>query len=424
MYDSEEGYVEALTRRSMLPDGFRAGTVGLEFTPAEKSVDVPYAMNVSAVTLDLPTSLFAGRLTRNLFPGAPIHIARRRLDEPDIQGILVNNRISNVCVPSGEQDANELLEAFAASSGLSAQRLIPASTGIIGWGLPVTEMKASLPQLVQNMQSETILEVARAIMTTDLFPKVRSAEVGGGRVVGIAKGAGMIEPNMGTMLVFLFTDVLLSRDEMRRIHADVVEETFNRISIDGDQSTSDMAILLSSGIHQAPDAESFRRGLFSVCRSLAEDIVRNGEGTSHVIRVMVRNAPESKTAVALGKAVVNSPLVKTAVFGDDPNVGRIVMAAGDYLGNAHPDFDASALSVSIGGHRVFAGGSFCIGTDAEETISRHLQAARLDPDNCKYPVHEHLVDIELDLARGAESAEVLGSDLSYGYVRENADYRT
>jgi glutamate N-acetyltransferase/amino-acid N-acetyltransferase len=142
------------------------------------------------------------------------------------------------------------------------------------------------------------------------------------------------------------------------------------------------------------------------------------------VRVTVRHAPNTARAVGLGKAIINSPLVKTAVFGDDANVGRLVMAAGDYLGNQFQEFDSRGVSISIGGRSVFSNGAFLLDADVEEEVSRHLQAARLDPDNCRYPAHDRLVEIEIDMAQGSESAEVIGSDLSYGYVRENADYRT
>ena len=423
-YSSEAEYLAALKQRANLPDGFIAGSVELSFHPREVDTPEPSAMRLSAVLLREPTSLFAGTLTRNLFPGAPVKVARRRLAGGSLRGVLINNRIANACVESGERDAKELLDSFAEVIGGSGDELIPASTGVIGWRLPVAEMKAALPGLKGSLTPASILEVARGIMTTDLFPKVRSALVGEARIVGIAKGAGMIEPNMATLLVFILTDAAVDKKELERIHREAIEESFNRISVDSDQSTSDMAIVLSSGTKEVPDVESFKDALMSVYGPLAEDVVRNGEGTQHVIRTVVSGAPDTQAAVDVGKAVVNSPLVKTAVFGNDPNVGRIIMAAGDFLGTSRTAVDPRAVRISIGGHEVFEKGSFLLNPEKEELIFNHMKQARLDPDSCKYPAHLHRVEIALELGAGNKTAAVLGSDLSYGYVRENADYRS
>ena len=424
IYANEAQYVAALEKRAALPDGFKAATVPISFFPKEIEASNPYSMNVSAIVLDKSTPAFAATLTRNLFPGAPIRIMRERLNERNVRGILINNRISNVCTESGVKDAEKVLEEFGRLFDVPASEMLPASTGIIGWRLPVDEMVSSLPILREELKPHSILGVARGIMTTDLYPKVRAAEVGEGRIVGIAKGAGMIEPNMATLLVFLLTDLSMEREELRNIHGDVIERTFNRISVDSDQSTSDMSVVLSSGAKPSPGASSFRDGLYAVCKALAEDVVRNGEGTSHVIRAVVTRAPDQAIAVGLGKAVINSPLVKTAVFGDDPNVGRVVMAVGDFLGSVTNGIDPGNMRVSIGGYPVFEKGSFSLDNDKETAVNRHMREARLDPEHCRYPAHNRLVEIEIDLDSGAATTEVTGSDLSYEYVRENADYRT
>ncbi|MBN1685877.1 MAG: bifunctional glutamate N-acetyltransferase/amino-acid acetyltransferase ArgJ [Spirochaetales bacterium] len=423
-YASEAEYINALERRAGLPAGFSAGSVELSFQPYEINAPKPRVMRLSAIVLDEPTGLFAGSLTQNAFPGAPVTIARRRLEGETLRGVLVNNSIANVCARSGEKDAEELLDAFAARIGGSGREFLCASTGVIGWRLPVPEMKAALPSLKKSLQTATILDVARGIMTTDLFPKVRAAMAGEAKVLAIAKGAGMIEPNMATMLVFILTDADVDRETLRRLHREAVAVSFNRISVDSDQSTSDMAILLSSGKKKVPGEDSFREALLSVYGALAEDVVRNGEGTGHVIRTVVRGAADTRTAEALGKAIINSPLVKTAAFGNDPNVGRIIMAAGDFLGTSKTNVDPGSITVSIGGHLVFEKGSFSLDADKEAQIFNHMKEAQLDPDNNRYPAHDRRIEIELDLGAGEASAAVLGSDLSYGYVRENADYRT
>ncbi len=423
-YLSEDEYIDAIKNRADLPEGFSAGSVELSFHPREVDTPEPSAMRLSTILLEEPTSLFAGTLTQNLFSGAPVKVARRRLAGESLRGILINNRIANVCVESGERDATELLDSFAEVIGGTSDELLPASTGVIGWRLPVDEMKAALPELKASLTDASILEVARGIMTTDLFPKVRSATVGGAKIVGIAKGAGMIEPNMATLLVFILTDAAVEKNELERIHRVAIDASFNRISVDSDQSTSDMAIILSSGKKEISDVGSFKDALMSVYRSLAEDVVRNGEGTQHVIRTVVSGAPDTQTAVDVGKAVINSPLVKTAVFGNDPNVGRIIMAVGDFLGTSPTAIDPGMVTISIGGYPVFEKGSFLLNPEKERLMFNHMKQAQLDTDNCTYPAHAHRVEIALDLGTGNETAAVLGSDLSYGYVRENADYRS
>jgi glutamate N-acetyltransferase/amino-acid N-acetyltransferase len=185
-----------------------------------------------------------------------------------------------------------------------------------------------------------------------------------------------------------------------------------------------MAILLSSGKKSVSSEEEFADALASVYRDLAEDVVRNGEGTGHVIRTVVRGAPDTSVATEIGKAIANSPLVKTAAFGNDPNVGRLIMAVGDYAGNSGLELDREAIVISIGGEVVFKGGSFTLDAEKEKRMFDHMKEAQLDPERGAFPEHNRRIEIELDLGSGNAGSAVLGSDLSYGYVRENADYRT
>ncbi|TVR05043.1 MAG: arginine biosynthesis protein ArgJ, partial [Spirochaetaceae bacterium] len=343
-FDSEASYLAELALRAGLPDGFRAATTRFHFTPAERPTGKPYGMNLSLLTVDPPARSFAGVFTRNRFPGAPVIVARERMRAPRLAGILINNKISNVCSPTGLGDVHTLTSAVAERLGGTASEYLSVSTGIIGWSLPVAHMVEVLPDLTQRLGRADALEVARAIMTTDSFPKVRSATVGGARIVGIAKGAGMVEPNLATMLVFLLTDADIDRDGLRTVLSKAVAQSFNRISIDSDQSTSDMVVAVSSQRHRVEPA-AFEGALTGLCRSLAGDVVRNGEGTCHVIRVRLRGAPCEEDAAGLAKAVVNSPLVKTAVFGNDPNVGRIIGALGDYAGTFDVALDPTQVEV-------------------------------------------------------------------------------
>ena len=423
-FSTEAAYLAALEARAALPEGFRVATASLAFRPAEREVARPLPMNLSLIVLERETAEFAAVYTSNRFPGAPVAIGRERLGGAAVRGVLVNNKIANVCTPTGRADAELLCAALGRETGSTAEAFLPASTGIIGWRLPVAEMQAAIPGLVRGAHGGSVLPVAKGIMTTDRFPKVRSRPVGGGRIVGIAKGAGMIEPRMGTLLCFLLTDVSVGRDGLRAALPWAVDRTLNRISVDGDQSTSDMAVLLSSGTKGAVEPATFRAALSGVLADLAEDIVRNGEGTSHVIRVAVTGARDDESAAGAGKAVVNSPLVKTAVCGNDPNVGRIAGAIGDWAGTAAPWLEPAAVVVRLGGEDVLAGGAFRLDAAKEERLSACLRGAAFDPAARGFPAHGRCVDIEVSLGGGPGTAVVLGSDLSAEYVRENADYRS
>jgi glutamate N-acetyltransferase/amino-acid N-acetyltransferase len=420
-YTSADDYLQDLARRSALPAGFAVSTLALDFTPRE--VDARAQMNLTLLLPAEPTPLFAAAFTRNRIAGAPVLIGRERLAEPFLRGILINNKIANVCAPGGREGAEMLLEALAGQLGGRAQEYWAASTGVIGWRLPAGEMREALPALAEGLQTGSALDAARAIMTTDSYAKVRGAELGGGRITGIAKGAGMIEPNMGTMLAFVLTDIAVQREALREIWRECLDLSFNRISVDGDQSTSDMAVLVSSGRRDGVKVAEFRNALLAVCRDLAADIVRNGEGVGHVIRVRIRGAA-GELAQGAAKAIVNSPLVKTAVYGNDPNVGRIVSAVGDYLSCAAPGADVSGLRVCLGGTEVFAGGSFRLDPDKEAELSRYLRECAQDPALKGYPQHQREVLIEVDLGGVGDELEVLGSDLTDQYIRENADYRS
>ena len=278
------------------------------------------------------------------------------------------------------------------------------------------------------------MPAAEGIVTTDLYPKVRRAAVGAGSIVGIAKGAGMIEPNMATMLVYLLTDLAVPRAELRRMLSSAVEPTFNSISIDSDTSTSDTVALVSSGAEPCQDLPGFERALRAVCADLAEDVVRNGEGVRHVVRVSVANAPDYEAARSLGKAVVNAPLFKCAVAGNDPNVGRLVQAIGKHVGSRTPGADLSRMRITLGGIEIFSAGAFRLDPAKESALVAHLRAAELyssAPPKAgvftppvDFPAHERCVEVGIDVGQGGANAVVLGADLTHEYVSENADYRS
>ncbi len=423
-----------LASQSRLPRGFRAGVAALEFVPFE--VEKPARMKLTLLALDRPTEAFAAVFTRNAFPGAPVLVGRRRLAGRALAAVLVNNKISNVCAPGGVEAAERLCAEAARALGCRAEEVLPSSTGVIGWRLPVDAMAAGLPGAVAALQADSILPAADGIMTTDLYPKVRRADLpGGASIVGIAKGAGMIEPNLATMLVYLVTDAAVPRQVLRDELAMAVDQSFNCISIDSDTSTSDTVALLSSGAAGPVDLPSFRAALRRVCRDLAEDVVRNGEGVRHVLRVTVRGAPDAGAARALGKAIVNSPLLKTAVAGNDPNVGRLVAALGKEAGARGIPLDPSQARLTMGGEAIVEGGLFRLDREKERRLTAHLVAAELYPQApaadgitfkppVDFPPHERCVEIEAVVGVGPGVAEVLGADLTHEYVTENADYRS
>ena len=431
-FSSRDQHRAWLATQSALPRGFRVGTTRFDFMP--KEAPKPAKMTLTLIALDKPTPDFAAMFTKNAFPGAPVIVGRKRLAEPALGAIIINNKISNVCAPGGVETSERVCVETAKLLSLPATAVLPSSTGVIGWGLPTDDIVAHLPKAAAALSAGSIMPAAEGIVTTDLYPKVRGASVGAGRVVGIAKGAGMIEPNMATMLVYILTDLAVPRDTLRALLTKTVNASFNRISIDSDTSTSDTVALVSSGLVPCEDLAAFESALALVCRDLSEDVVRNGEGVRHVIRVEVKNAATPSLAAALGKAIVNAPLFKCAVAGNDPNVGRLVQAIGKHVGAHAPETDLSKLRASIGGIEIFSGGAFRLNPEKELALVAHLKGAELYQSKpaadgtftppVDYPPHERCVEIEVDLGDGHSTATIFGGDLTHEYVSENADYRS
>ena len=425
-YNSKEEYLSDLEKRVKLPEGFKTSVISMEFFPVERPVKKPLPMRLSLLMLDKPTSVFGAAFTRNKCPGAPVIIGRARLMSEKVRGIIINNKVSNVCTETGVEDSTLLLDHLAKETGSSSQEYFPASTGIIGWRLPVEDMVKNISRLVGELAPGTGVNLAKGIMTTDSYPKLRSADVGDGRIVAVAKGAGMIEPNMATMLSFIMTDISMERETIREILKRVVEKTYNSVSVDGDQSTSDTVIIMSSCEKKKVPEKEFEDALYKVCSDLSVDIVRNAEGCGHVVKVSVTGASDYETARNFGKAVINSPLVKTAIFGNDPNVGRLLSALGDYAGNNKLELNKNKISISLGGEIIFENGAFRLDQEKELRLVEYLKSRVLDSDHKEFPSHNNTVDIDVVLGAGSPDgkATVFGSDLSYGYVRENADYRS
>ena len=345
--------------------------------------------------------------------------------------MVINNKVSNVCSGGdGEADSELVCDAVSKALGLSSGSVVlPSSTGVIGWRLPAKELAEEVvPEAVNNLQAGSCLNAAKAIMTTDRYPKLRSKTLSNGaRIVGIAKGAGMIEPNMATMLSYIMTDATVPKSELQRMLKSSVDESYNSMSVDGDESTSDtVAIIASNQVEAEADLKEFEEALNAVTKGLAEDIVRNGEGTSHVMRVKIENFPGTdKQARFLGRHIVNSPLFKCAVAGNDPNTGRLAGAIGSWMGKFMPDGDMSDVDLTLGGRVICTKGKFVLEGDAvEKEISGHMKSAEYG-ESTDYPPHQKCVEIGVNFGKaGSTCVTVLGSDLTAEYVSINADYRS
>lgn len=320
-----------------------------------------------------------------------------------VRAVVVNSGNANCANgAAGARDNDAYAAALAAQLNVAPTEVLTASTGIIGRPLPMAGLLAGLP-LVSAALEDDAAAFARAILTTDLTPKTAAADLpGGARVVGVTKGSGMIHPNMATMLAFVMTDAVVDAAALRELWPRVVANTFNQLTVDGDTSTNDMAIVLSSGL-VACDLAELERALTEVCVSLAKQIARDGEGATKLMTVRVTGAASADDARAAAKTVAGSSLVKTAVHGADPNWGRILAAAGRSGAASDPD----RVRVAAQGFELYLGEPLPFD---EAEVSAALRAEE--------------VLLEVDLAVGTATAEAWGCDLSAEYVRINADYTT
>lgn len=359
----------------------------------------------------------AAVFTQNAFCAAPVHVARAHLSEGP-RWLLVNSGNANAGTgQQGMQDANSSCEGVASLVDGRPNQVLPFSTGVIGEPLPVAKLVAALPSAVGNLDENHWERAARAIMTTDTFPKGASltVDIGGYPVTitGISKGAGMIQPNMATMLGFIATDARIDQALLQQCLSAAAEVSFNRITVDGDTSTNDACVLLASGCSDAPEilAGSEHFGIFAaavttVCKRLAELIIRDGEGATKLIRIVVEQAQSSAEAVQVAKTIAHSPLVKTAFFASDPNWGRILAAVGR-AGVENMDLDKIEIYL----------GSVCI-------VENGGRAASYTEQDGQRVMNQEEITVTVRLGRGEASEEVLTCDFSYDYVRINAEYRS
>jgi len=383
-----------LHEQPIFPRGFLCASRNCGLKPTGNDLSVFYS--------EVPATA-AAVFTRNRFPGAPIVVGRDIIRKGRLRAVVVNSKVSNV--GTGEEGiVNAQRMGIAASVELEvpADEVLMSSTGVIGRRLPIELIEAGLLGIRDTLVDEPLVG-AEGIMTTDTQPKAVSLPVGDSVITLVGKGAGMIEPNMATMLVYIFTDAELDAATLDRMLRAAVEDSFNMLSVDTDTSTSDTCAILANGLAGPVDEEEFLAGLRAGCIRMTEMLARDGEGATKLLRGTVQGAPGREAARRVAKAIINSPLVKTMAFGADPNIGRILMAVGKCF---EVEQDPQRISVWINDRLLFKRG--CKTDYDEEALREELRG---DP-----------IDIRVDMGMGDGEATAYGCDLTHGYVDENAAY--
>ncbi|GAB2507810.1 bifunctional glutamate N-acetyltransferase/amino-acid acetyltransferase ArgJ [Nocardiopsis aegyptia] len=385
-----------MSSQTPVPAGFRgvAGNIGIK-DPHD---------DFFAVVSEVPAHVSAV-FTRSRFAGSSVVLSRRAVADGRARGVAVIARNANVATMTGEANAREVQERVARAAGIEPEELLIASTGVIGVPYPMDRVRAFLDGLPAEFPPADLDRSAAAMMTTDTGPKTASARVGEATITGIAKGVGMIEPNMATMLAWFFTDADLDQPALDAMFRRVVDRTFNALSIDTDTSTSDSAAIFANGLAGGVDSDAFESALYDVALALVRKIASDGEGAGKLLEVRVTGARDDAQAKRVGKAVVNSPLVKTAVHGADPNWGRVAMAVGK--NDAETDIVPENVRIVFGDVETYP-------TPATgETLARAAEHMKGE---------EVVISVDLGIAEGAFT--VYGCDLTDGYIRINADYTT
>jgi len=361
----------------------------------------------TVVMADGPCSA-AGVFTQSRFAGPSVVISRRNVADLSARAVVVISKNANVATgDEGMRHAEEVTSSVASALGLNSNEVLIASTGVIGRLYPIENIRVGIASLPFPLPDNDADDVARGIMTTDTVHKISLATIAGStaRVVGVAKGVGMIEPNMATLIAMVFTDAKVESQKLNDIFRSVINKTLNCVSVDTDTSTSDTAIVLASGAAGAVADDALTAALQSVLLDLTKAIARDGEGAETLIEVTVDNARDAEQAKTVAKSIVNSPLVKTAVHGADPNWGRVAMAVGKC--SEYTDIDQEKVVIRFGTQEVYP-------TRVDESGLAQLSQYMRGDD----------VTIHVSLNTGKATATVWGCDLTDGYVRINADYTT
>jgi glutamate N-acetyltransferase / amino-acid N-acetyltransferase len=386
-------------RRLALPRGFNCHVA---------NIGVKDSTTDFAVVAADSTCAAAGVFTKSLFAGPSVLISRRNIADGNARAMVVVSKNANVANgDAGRADADELTALVADALGCHADEILLASTGVIGRRYPMDRIRAGARAIPAKFGDHDALDLARAIMTTDTVEKTASAPVGqsGAVVVGVAKGVGMIEPDMATLIAVVLTDADVTPQDLDTAFRSAVDRTLNCVSVDSDTSTSDTAVVLASGAAGPVDTADLEAAFESVLGSLARQIARDGEGATKLLEVHVDTARDDRQAKVVAKAIVNSPLVKTAVHGADPNWGRVAMAVGKC--SDETDIDPEHVTIRFGDLELYPRPADA--HDLEE-LTEYLRGEE--------------VRIHVSLGTGRAKATVWGCDLSDGYVRINADYTT
>ncbi|MDD6189635.1 MAG: bifunctional glutamate N-acetyltransferase/amino-acid acetyltransferase ArgJ [Clostridiales bacterium] len=383
-----------------------------------KANSSPSKKDLALIYSEIPCAA-AGIFTKNQVKAAPVLLDMELLKNGNAQAIVANSKNANACAPEGMENARRMCQAAAASLNIPAENVMVSSTGVIGQRLNIEAIEKGIPMAAAELSSDGSDAAAHAIMTTDTVKKEFACELDiGGHTVhigGIAKGSGMIHPNMGTMLCYITTDCAISSAMLKKALLAANSVSFNRISVDGDTSTNDSCIVLANGLAgnteitaEGDDYTAFLEAFTAICTNLARSMAADGEGAKHLITCKVNGAKSIEQAETIGKSVIGSALTKSAIFGCDANWGRVLAAMG-YSGET---FDPEAVDVSFaseaGSVKVCENGR---GLDFDEELAKKI-------------LSEKEVIIDILMAEGKCEATCWGCDLTYDYVRINGDYRT
>ena len=341
--------------------------------------------------------------TSNKVKGAPLIVTKSHLKNGKAQAIVVNSGIANVCTgKKGLEDAGETAKLAARELGIKENDVVVASTGLIGAYLPMDKIRSGLKNIKSHLSTNS--EVAKAILTTDTLEKEIAVNVDNFTIGAIAKGSGMIHPNMATMLCFITTDAKISSKKLDKFLKNSVNKSFNMMSIDMDTSTSDMVAILANGLAGSVDEKKFQEALDYVCTEMSKKIARDGEGATKLIEVEVKNAMTRSDAQKLAKSIITSNLVKCAIFGNDPNWGRLMCA----MGNSNAKFKENLVDIYFEKEKIVSSGT----------------SSNFNPGEVKKLMNADALKITIDIKQGKENAIAYGCDMTYGYIKINARYST
>lgn len=363
----------------------------------------------------------AGVYTSNKVKGAPVVVTKKNLEKSGgkAKAVIVNSKNANTCNADGEEKAEKMCSLAADALGIRPEEVIVASTGVIGQILPIEPVVKAVPQLVEKLSYTGNVEAATAIMTTDTVKKEYAVEFDiGGKTChlgGMAKGSGMIHPNMATTLNFITTDCAVSAPMLQKALSEIVKITYNCLSVDGDQSTNDTCMLMSNGLAEnaeiaaeGAEFDTFKAALYQVMANLTRMLAKDGEGATKLLTCICSSAPDLDTAIIVAKSVIRSPLFKCAMFGADANWGRVLCA----IGYAEADFDINKVDVDLGSRA------------GRIAVSRNGAGVDFSEDEAKKILTEDEIEIYIELNAGDAKATAWGCDLTYDYVKINGDYRS